>query len=220
MNYWIIVDSKPAGPYEGSELVKAGLKADTLVWRQGYADWVEAARVPELEEMMRMRDLAPMPEPAPEAPAEPVTPAEATAEVEAEVEEVFIETPAPEDAAEPEPEVSRWEPAAMEDQPQRETPATPQPTPQAERNMIDANAEIEPCPPAYVAWSVIVTLLCCTIVGVAALIYSSMTKSAYYRGDLAKSKKYSEITQWLIIASIVCGTALAPFQTILMGMLH
>lgn len=81
-----------------------------------------------------------------------------------------------------------------------------------------AMTQAEPCPPAYIAWSIIVTVLCCTIVGIPAIVFASMTKSAYYRGDLAKAKRYSEITQWFIIAAIVLGTVSWPFQIAFMSL--
>jgi len=77
----------------------------------------------------------------------------------------------------------------------------------------------EPCPPAYIAWSIIATVLCCTIIGIPAIVFASMTKSAYYRGDLAKSKRYSDLAQWFIIAAIVLGAMSWPFQIALMGVL-
>ena len=45
-----------------------------------------------------------------------------------------------------------------------------------------------------------------------------MTKSAYYRGDIAKAKRYSELAQWFIIASIVLGVVGIPFQMAFMGL--
>lgn len=62
------------------------------------------------------------------------------------------------------------------------------------------------------------TVLCCTIVGIPAIVFSSMTKSAYYRGDLERSKRYSELAQWFIIAAIVLGAVSWPFQIAFMGM--
>ena len=78
--------------------------------------------------------------------------------------------------------------------------------------------QTELCPPAYIAWSIIVTVLCCTIAGIPAIVFASMTKSAYYRGDLAKAKRYSEITQWFIIAAIVLGAVSWPFQIAFMSL--
>lgn len=238
MNYWIIVDNQPAGPYTGEQLVNAGLKPDTLVWRKGYAQWIESGRVPELADMMRSRDMASAsaaPEGAP-TPAEAETPAEAGADASVEansfavseapaeestcivVEEdvTVVEESAPEEPAAAAPAAPAAPAFAAYQAPQQTAAPAPQ-TPGAENAAMQA--DVPPCPPAYVAWSIIVTILCCTPVGVAAIILSSMTKSAYYKGNLAKSKKYSEITQWLIIAAIVCGTALAPFQAVVMGML-
>ena len=86
------------------------------------------------------------------------------------------------------------------------TPATPAST-----------APEEPCPPAYIAWSVIATLLCCTIAGIPAIIFSSMTKSAYYKGDIAKARRYSEWAQWCIILAITLGAVSWPFQMAFMG---
>lgn len=91
----------------------------------------------------------------------------------------------------------------------------PEPQPAAEP---ETQAITEPCPPAYIAWSIIATLLCCTVVGIPGIIFASMTKSAYYRGEIDKAKRYSEITQWFIIASIVLGAVSWPFQIAFMGM--
>ena len=239
MNYWIIVDNQPAGPYTGEQLVESGLKPDTLVWRKGYARWIESGLVPELAEMMRLRDLAPAPGVAPaEEPSVTEAAAEEPSETEITSTDTHVETPSydeeiveivSETRREEPTEVKPWEPRREE---QRECPPTPgaaamqQPQPStsprgaASDAASPAGEAVPPCPPAYVAWSIIVTILCCTPVGVAAIILSSMTRSAYYRGQLDKSRKYSEITQWLIIASIICGTALAPFQMLVLGMMQ
>lgn len=115
---------------------------------------------------------------------------------------------------------------AMADEPYREAPqeqspaapyhhvAEPQPQYAAPQQAV---VPTEPCPPAYIAWSIIATLLCCTIAGIPAIIFSSMTKSAYYKGDLEKAKKYSERAQWWIILSITLGAVTWPFQMALMG---
>lgn len=253
MNYWIIVDNRPAGPYTGEQLVNAGLRPDTLVWRKGYSQWIESGRVPELADMMRARDNS-MAVPAPQAPAAEgyadspaaVAEEEAMAGEVAETTETHVSTPSYDEeiidytASDPVTGEEREEltvdlteePAADENHTAAcaagvpdhgyaasHRPAGQQPDESPGTAQTQESAAVPPCPPAYVAWSVIVTVLCCTPVGVAALILSSMTKSAYYKGQLEKSKKYSEITQWLIIAAIVCGTALAPFQMVFMSML-
>ena len=193
MNYWIIVDDHHDGPYSGRQLVDNGLQPETLVWTEGLPDWTPATEIAELAAMLENRTAVPAPEPI-EAVGDP-----AEAEVEIEV----VEAP----VAEPVRPVA--ETTAQE---------TVSPTPTAQSPSPAAVAAVEPCPPAYIAWSVIVTMLCCTIVGIPAIVFSSMTKSAYYRGDLERSKRYSELAQWFIIAAIVLGAVSWPFQIAFMGM--
>ena len=205
MNYWIIVNDHHDGPYPIDTLVANGLKADDLVWTEGLADWTPAGDILELAEAMKLRDsmVAPQTEPAAPAAAEIIEIVETQAE------------------------------APMEQAPARDVEPAQQPQPaqqpyaapgmqtayfQTAQAQAPAMTQTEPCPPAYIAWSIIVTVLCCTIVGIPAIVFASMTKSAYYRGDLAKAKRYSEITQWFIIAAIVLGAVSWPFQIAFMSL--
>lgn len=205
MNYWIIVNDHHDGPYTVDTLVANGLKPDDLVWTEGLADWTPAGNILELAEAMNLRDSMVA------AQAEPAAPA--TAEV-IEIVETVAEAPVEQEPAcnvEPDPQP----------QPAQEPYAAPQmqaPYTQTAPAQAAAMTQTEPCPPAYIAWSIIVTVLCCTIVGIPAIVFASMTKSAYYRGDLAKAKRYSEITQWFIIAAIVLGTVSWPFQIAFMSL--
>lgn len=205
MEYWIIVDNRHAGPYTGEQLVAAGLREDTLVWYQGIPDWVPAGAVPELAEMMARRDGHPAAATEPEAadaapqqqpyePQEPYThPQEAPVDVEqpyAEVRETLI----------------------MDQEPVR-----PAPQPRQQAPGVAPCEPCEPCPPTYVAWSIIATVLCCIPLGIPAIIFSSMVKSAYYRGDLEKARRYSNRAQWFIILAITLGVVCMPFQTFQMA---
>lgn len=82
-----------------------------------------------------------------------------------------------------------------------------------------APVNAEPCPPAYLAWSIVVTILCCQILGVAAIVCSCLVKSNYNRGNLVKANKLSNATQWLIILSIVLGLMMMPLQIAFNGLL-
>lgn len=212
MNYWIIVNDHHDGPYSVDTLVANGLKPEDLVWTEGLADWTPAGNILELAEAMNLRDSIVS---APAEPAAPVT-AEVIEIVETEAEAPLTQEPA-----------CNVEPA-QQPQPSRQTYAAPQmqtaytQTASAQVAAMPQSAamtqQTEPCPPAYIAWSIIVTVLCCTIVGIPAIVFASMTKSAYYRGDLAKAKRYSEITQWFIIAAIVLGAVSWPFQIAFMSL--
>ena len=48
MKYYIIENGNPVGPFEVAELVAKGLKAPDLVWTEGYPDWVAAGSVEEI----------------------------------------------------------------------------------------------------------------------------------------------------------------------------
>ncbi len=190
MEYWTIIDDRHAGPYSADELIGMGIKPDSPVWTSGLPDWVEASEIEELRIAMEMRDRqAQAPVAAPEEPAI-----------------------APEPIPEP---VQEYPPRQPEPQPMSGNPC-PQEAPRWEWQQ-EATVPDEPCPPAYLAWSIIVTILCCQVLGIAAIICSAQTKQAYGRGNLAKAKKMSEWAQWLIILSIVFGLMGLPLQLALMS---
>ena len=60
-------------------------------------------------------------------------------------------------------------------------------------------------PDNYLAWSVIVTILCCLIPGIIAIIFSASVSSKYYRGDLEGARRASRNAQIWCIISIVSG---------------
>ena len=63
----------------------------------------------------------------------------------------------------------------------------------------------DPMPPTYLVWSVIMTILCCTIPGIVAIIYSAKVSSKYYQGDFEGSRRASQNAEIWIIISFVLG---------------
>jgi hypothetical protein len=120
--------------------------------------------------------------------------------------------PAPEPAAAPLPQ--NPEPY-IAPEPEPRAAEGPQATTMAV-NEVAANPE--PCPPAYLVWSIIVTILCCQPLGIAAIICSAQVKPSYYRGNLAKATKMSNWAQWCIILAIVLGIISAPLQLLFLGL--
>lgn len=112
--------------------------------------------------------------------------------------------------------------------PWRPTPPGPPPQPfspqpahvqprwewQQEAKPIPEGAEI---PPAYLAWAIVSTVLCCIPLGVPAIVFSTKTRQAIKMGDLEKAKKMSERTQWFIIGAIVLGLISMPLQIVFSG---
>ena len=62
-----------------------------------------------------------------------------------------------------------------------------------------------PMPPAYLVWSVVMTVLCCLPAGIVAIIFSSQVSSKYYAGDIEGARRSSERAQIWIIVSFVLG---------------
>lgn len=65
--------------------------------------------------------------------------------------------------------------------------------------------EREPMPPSYLVLSVVMTICCCVIPGIVALIFSSQVSSRYYSGDVEGAKRASRTAEIWIIVSFVLG---------------
>lgn len=63
----------------------------------------------------------------------------------------------------------------------------------------------EPCPPTYIGLSIFLMICCCSPISLAALIASICVSTFYAKGNLASSKKASEVAAWLIMAAIALG---------------
>jgi hypothetical protein len=204
MEYWIIVDNRHAGPYSARQLLDAGLTADTLVWHEGLTDWTRAADVAELAEGLAAQ-ANPAPEPQTASWQQPASTQGRDYGYSAS--SAGYNTSATNTSGyAPSNEATGYRGSA---------------TPESQGNDSTPTGSIvdEPCPPAYMVWAVIATIIFSTLFGAIAIIFSFLTKTAYYRGDLAKAKRNSERAQWFIIISIVVGVISIPFQLALMGLL-
>ncbi|MDO5395510.1 MAG: DUF4339 domain-containing protein [Bacteroidales bacterium] len=63
--YYMVKDNRRIGPAALESLLAQGLDADTLVWRAGLAQWVPAARLPEVASLL---PALPTPPPIPQTP--------------------------------------------------------------------------------------------------------------------------------------------------------
>jgi TM2 domain-containing membrane protein YozV len=64
VSYYIAVGADRKGPFPKEQLLAEGLRADTLVWTEGMADWQAASTVPELSDLFAQPQPAPYPDPA------------------------------------------------------------------------------------------------------------------------------------------------------------
>lgn len=67
----------------------------------------------------------------------------------------------------------------------------------------------EPMPPAYLLWSILVTLCCCFLPGIAAIVFSTMVSSRYHNGDIEGARRASRQAEIWIIVSFVLGVLTA-----------
>ncbi|XP_016046858.1 proline rich transmembrane protein 1B [Erinaceus europaeus] len=68
-----------------------------------------------------------------------------------------------------------------------------------------AAVEHRPLPKDYMMESVLVTLFCCLLSGLIAVVYSHETRAALSRGDLAQAEEASHKARWLVLFSLLFG---------------
>ena len=49
MEYFIVENGKQAGPFSIAQLAEKHIKPETLVWKEGMADWTPAWKIAELK---------------------------------------------------------------------------------------------------------------------------------------------------------------------------
>lgn len=74
---------------------------------------------------------------------------------------------------------------------------------------VAAMPDREPMPPTFLLWSMLVTLCCCFIPGIAAIVFSSMVSTRYGRGDIEGAKRASRMAEIWIIVSFCLGVLTA-----------
>ncbi|XP_068925701.1 proline rich transmembrane protein 1B [Petaurus breviceps papuanus] len=72
-------------------------------------------------------------------------------------------------------------------------------------NNMSAAMDRRPLPKDYMVESVLVTLFCCLITGVIAIVYSHETRAALSRGDLAQAEQASKKARSLVLFSLLFG---------------
>lgn len=70
------------------------------------------------------------------------------------------------------------------------------------------------CPPRYLVWAIITTLIFCLPLGVVAIVFSSKVRRLYNSGDYEGAVKASERTAWWSNVAFVVGLMWLPFQIV------
>ena len=70
--------------------------------------------------------------------------------------------------------------------------------------------------PTNLVWAVIVTVMCCQITGIIAIVYGVMTSTANSAGNYEKARHYSDIAQIWVMVSIALGLVYMPVALLMM----
>ena len=91
--------------------------------------------------------------------------------------------------------------------PQQQTPFQQQHTPFQQQHRVEdaVRNHTNSMPPTYLVWSIVMTILCCTIPGIVAIIYSAQVSSKFYQGDIQGAQRASQRAEIWIIVSFVVG---------------
>lgn len=191
MEYWTIKEGRHAGPFTAMQLADMDITPDTPVWHEGLTDWVPAREIAEIASIMVARQNG--------AATSATDPAQ------------YRE---PQSAPQPQ----QAYPQAGEYGSFR-SPGTPIQASHAPLHPEQpvAEAPLEDCPPAYLAWSIVSLILCCIPLGVVAIIFSAQVKPAWRQGDVAKARRASERAQWCIILSMSLGLISQIFYGVFTG---
>ena len=201
--YWIREHDNQIGPFTIDELQgRTFAPNSTFVWYKGLDGWTHIENVPELASFIATEPVA-----VEEPEIEPM---------EAEVEEpVEVEEPA-EMETEAEAEAETETEAEVEASASAPTPPVfnPMPTPpvyQAPQQNPSVQEEKPKCPPTNLVAAIVCTMLCCTPLGVAGIVFAIFTKNKYNEGNYEKALTYSQWSDWMCILSVVLFFLSLPF---------
>lgn len=111
-------------------------------------------------------------------------------------------------------------PVEIIEEPQQPSPQPPRydynPHRHNERQHHHDDRHIPAMPSTWLIWSVLVTVFCCFIPGIVAIIFSSQVSSRYYAGDYQGARRASRNAEIWIIVSFVLGVLAATLYLPLM----
>ena len=185
--YWVNIDGIQSGPISRDELADMDFNPEvTYVWHQELDDWHRIDQLSEFADIVAGKSVQQSVTPPP-IPSEPEMP---------------IVPPVP---SEPEmPVVPPVPPVPSEP----EEPIVPSVPP------VPAPSEAEA--PTNLVWAVIVTVMCCQITGIIAIVYGAMTSTANSAGNYEKARHYSDIAQIWVMVSIALGLVYMPVALLMM----
>ena len=190
--YWVNIDGIQSGPISREELADMDFNPEvTYVWHQELDDWHRIDQLSEFADIVAGKSVqqSVTPPPIPSEPEMPIVP------------------PVPPMPLEPEEPIVPPVPPMPEIPPMLEPSAPPVPS-------VPAPSEAEA--PTNLVWAVIVTVMCCQITGIIAIVYGAMTSTANSAGNYEKARHYSDIAQIWVMVSIALGLVYMPVALLMM----
>ena len=190
--YWVNIDGIQSGPISRDELADMDFNPEvTYVWHQELDDWHRIDQLSEFADIVAGKSVQ-------QSVTPPPVPSES---------EMPIVPPVPPVPSEPEEPIVPPVPSVPEIPPMLEPSAPPVPP-------VPAPSEAEA--PTNLVWAVIVTVMCCQITGIIAIVYGAMTSTANSAGNYEKARHYSDIAQIWVMVSIALGLVYMPVALLMM----
>ena len=188
--YWVNIDGIQSGPISRDELADMDFNPEvTYVWHQELDDWHRIDQLSEFADIVAGKSVqqSVTPPPIPSEPEEPIVP------------------PMPPIPSKPEMPIVPPVPLEPEEHIVPPVPSVPP---------MPAPSEAEA--PTNLVWAVIVTVMCCQITGIIAIVYGAMTSTANSAGNYEKARHYSDIAQIWVMVSIALGLVYMPIALLMM----
>lgn len=197
--YYIAVDGQPTGPFSVEELRVRNIKPDTLVWAEGMSDWLQAGTVGELSTIFNpVKGDPTIAVPNMKGPQQ--TPYQQPQQAPYQQ---------PQQAPYQQPQQSYGQQAPYQ-QPYGQQASYQQPYGQ--------QPGYGQAPPSnYMVWSILVTIFCCLIGGIVAIVYSSKVNFLWAMGDQQGAYRAANTAKQWCIWSAVASVGLGILYTIAMA---
>lgn len=196
MKIWIHVNNVQEGPFPFEELPLNRMNGNTPVWYEGLEDWTLAKDAPLTAQLF----LCAQPNNYPQSPN---------------AQNNNSQAPYPQPNAQNAPYQGPC--YGPQGQPMQQFGPQGQPMQMQWQDrlprypMYQQRPYSSKCPPTYIVWSILITVLCCNPIGIIPFILGVQTKSKFSNGDRSGALRMSNATEWWLIIAFVTGLLLVPF---------
>lgn len=198
--YWVNIDGIQSGPISRDELANLDFNPEvTYVWHEELDDWQRIDRLSEFADIVAAKQKAAAEHSGQSENSESAESSEHSEESE-HSESSVTPPPVPQPPVPQPPEL------------QHAMPQSPMPQPPMPQPPVAPEAEA----PTNLVWAVIVTVMCCQITGIIAIVYGAMTSTANSVGNYEKARHYSDIAQIWVMVSIALGLVYMPVALLMM----